>query len=228
MDFATNSASGMSGLGDFDDSDDFEYERRFYCREFPVELRNENPPALIVQSYFVHSDNFALRVRIQSSRVAVDMTPHTDALHVLSKWRDSFTRAFVTVKGPSVNGTRYEAERPIDTEVGIELILRGGGVAIIKNRYSVWLGSDGWNIDVFGGDNFPLIVAEAERSGPVTNLEIPSFCTTEITDNYRFSNDSLADKPFSTWAGEFEKELGANGPHFLQGFGHNRHMPHVN
>ncbi|MCI1984723.1 MAG: CYTH domain-containing protein [Bifidobacteriaceae bacterium] len=216
----------LTTLDDFDNSNDFEYERRFYCRDFPVELRNENPPALIVQSYFVHEDNFALRVRLQSSRVTVTMTPDTDALHTVEKWRGSFSRAFVTVKGPAVGGTRYEAERPIDPSVGIELVLRGG-VPIVKNRYSVWLGSDGWSVDVFGGDNYPLIVAEAERSGPVTNLEIPQFCTTEITDDTRFSNDALAHAAFSEWQESFEKELGANGPHFLQGFGHNRHMPHT-
>jgi hypothetical protein len=80
---------------------------------------------------------------------------------------------------------------------------------------------------VFGGQNHPLIVAEAERSGPVTDLEIPSFCTTEITDDARFSNDSLANRAFAEWQDSFEKELGSRGPHFLQGFGRNRHMPHT-
>ncbi len=74
-----------------------------------------------------------------------------------------------------------------------------GGEVVIKNRYSVWIAEDGWSVDVFGGLNAPLIVAEAERSGPVTNLTIPKFCVTEITDQARFNNDGLAAKPFSTW-----------------------------
>jgi CYTH domain-containing protein len=210
-----------------DDLNEYEYERRFYCREFPVELSNANPPALIVQSYYVHEDNYALRVRLQSSTVAVDMTPGTEPLQVVERWRDTFTQAFVTVKGPVVQGMRYEAEKAIDPSVGVELVLRSG-LPIVKNRYSVWLGEDGWSIDVFGGANHPLIVAEAERSGPVTNLEIPSFCTTEITDDIRFSNDSLAGHPFSAWRADYEKELGAQGPKFLQSFGVNRHLPHTN
>ena len=81
---------------------------------------------------------------------------------------------------------------------------------------------DGWNIDVFGGANAPLIIAEAQRIGPVTNLVIPKFCTTEITDQPRFSNEGLAAKPYSLWQSEFERELEAQGPRFLELFGKNR------
>ena len=62
----------------------------------------------------------------------------------------------------------------IDTRIAAELITRGGDT-VIKNRYSVWIAEDGWNVDVFGATNAPLIVAEAAR-GPVTNLTIPKFC----------------------------------------------------
>lgn len=209
----------------FDDQGDFEYERRFYCREFPVELRDENPPALIVQSYYVHSDNFALRVRLQSNTATVNMSEETDALAIVDRWRASFTQAFVTVKGPMANGTRYEAERSINPDIAIELVRRGG-TPLIKNRYSVWLNEDGWSIDIFGGRNHPLIVAEVERSSPVTELEIPWFCTTEITADPRFANDALADRPFADLRTDFESELATQGPHFSKDFGHNRHIPH--
>lgn len=208
-----------------DDLNDYEYERRFYCREFPIEYRNENPPTLIVQSYYVHEDNYALRVRLQSDYVDTTMSGETDALATLERWGDSFTQAFVTVKGPAIDGMRYEAERAIDVEVGRELVRRGGS-PIVKNRYSVWLGADGWSVDVFGADNYPLIIAEAERDGPVTNLEIPSFCITEITDEVRFSNDSLAATPFSQWRADFERGLAETGPRFRRGFGRNKHLPH--
>ena len=98
----------------------------------------------------------------------------------------------------------------------------GGGSVIIKNRYSVWIEEDGWSVDVFGGPNAPLIVAEAERSGPVTNLTIPKFCITEITDQARFNNDGLANRPFCKWADDFEEELALEGPRFQQYFGKNR------
>lgn len=199
---------------------DFEYERRFFCRQFPAEFDDGDAPTLIVQSYYVHKDNFALRVRLQAHTVRAEMTPDTDAVALLNRHADKFTEAFVTVKGPSVGGTRYEAEREIDAHVAADLVRRGGD-AIVKNRYSAWIAEDGWSIDVFGGDNAPLIVAEAERSGPVTNLTIPKFCVTEITDQARFSNDGLAARPFSQWRDQFEAELAAHGPQFQQYFGRN-------
>lgn len=201
--------------------DDFEYERRFFCREFPAEFDDGDAPALIIQSYFVHADNYALRVRLQSRAIRAEMNADTNPVALLDRYRDKFTKAFVTVKGPSVGGTRYEAEREIDAHIAAELIKRGGSV-IVKNRYSVWIAEDGWSVDVFGGANAPLIVAEAERSGPVTNLTIPKFCITEITDQARFNNDGLADRPFCQWADAFEEELKAHGPQFQQYFGRNK------
>ena len=170
--------------------EDFEFERRFYCHEMPAELDDGDAPALIIQSYYVHDDNYALRVRMKSRKINIPMTLETDPLAILDTYRDNFDQSFITVKGPV--------------------------------RYSVWLNEDGWNIDVFGGKNAPLVIAEAERSGPVTNLTIPSFCVTEVTDQPRFSNDGLANRPFSLWVDEFERELAEHGPHFQQVFGTNK------
>lgn len=202
---------------------DFEYERRFFCREMPAEYDDGDTPTLILQSYYVHTDNYALRVRLKSRDIAVAMTPDLDPLDVLERYQDRFSSAYVTVKGPSVGGTRYEMEHAIDTRIAVELVRRGGAL-VIKNRYSVWIAEDGWSVDVFGGANAPLVVAEAERATPVTNLTIPQFCITEITDQPRFNNDGLAARPFNEWQDDFERELAANGPHFQPYFGKNRRM----
>lgn len=34
-------------------TDDFEYERRFFCRELPAEYDDGDAPTLIIQSYYV-------------------------------------------------------------------------------------------------------------------------------------------------------------------------------
>lgn len=202
-------------------TDDFEYERRFFCRELPAEYDDGDAPALIIQSYYVYTDNYALRVRLLSHSIQMDMTPDLDPIAVLEDNRERFSEAYVTVKGPSVGGTRYEVEREIDTRIAVELVKRGGRV-VIKNRYSVWIAEDGWSVDVFGGPNAPLVVAEAERATPVTNLTIPKFCITEITDQPRFNNDGLAERPFGEWRNDFERELAKDGPHFQPYFGKNR------
>ncbi|WP_018143250.1 CYTH domain-containing protein [Alloscardovia criceti] len=201
--------------------DHFEYERRFYCENIPADVLINETPTLIVQSYFVYEDNYALRIRLQAKNVQLDMTADTDPIAVLARYRDNFSTAYLTAKGPAVGGTRYELENDIDPNIAAELVFRGGK-AIVKNRYNVWLGEDGWNIDLFGADNYPLKLAEVERHNPVTNLVIPHFCTTEITDQARFSNDGLANKPFSTWNEDYLEELHRVGPLFLDSFGPNR------
>ena len=181
---------------------DFEYTRRFFCRALPTQLDDNDSPTLIIQSYYVHQDNYALRVRLKTKSVRIAMTPDLDPLAVLEKYRDEFRLGSVTVKGPSVGGTRYEASRDLDSRIAGELIKRGGHVTI-KNRFTDWIDEDGWNIDGFGGT-------------------IPKFCTTEITDQSRFSNEGLAANPYSRWKSAFEDELEADGPQFLDYFGTNR------
>jgi adenylate cyclase len=200
---------------------DFEFERRFFVRDLPAELRDA--PALIVQSYFLADAGYALRVRVQAGGIDVDLTGETDPAEILRAHTGDIDFAAVTVKGPAVGGTRYEAERELDPSVGLELVRRGGAL-IVKTRYAAWLGADGWSIDVFGGANHPLVIAECERSGPVTGLQIPDFCVTEITDDRRFSNESLAMEPYSAWAPAFATELATHGPVFRQDFGPNTHL----
>lgn len=199
---------------------DFEFERRFWVRDRPVELLDEPDPVLIVQSYYLAQDGYALRLRVQASGLRLPLGPGSDPLAVLDEVGDRFEFCAVTLKGPMNVGTRYEAEREIDVTVGIEMIRRGGD-RIVKNRYSVWLGADGWVVDVFGGANSPLVIAECERAGPVTDLQIPAFCETEVTDDARFANDGLARAPYGAWAQEFERDLATAGPRFLTDFGHN-------
>ncbi|MDM8084909.1 CYTH domain-containing protein [Cellulomonas cellasea] len=200
---------------------DFEFERRFFVREVPSEALAEPDPVLIVQSYYLADQGFALRLRVQSSTARIEMDGSEDVLDVLDEFAGQFDFCALTAKGPMIEGTRYEAEREIDVSVGVEMIRRGGA-RIVKNRYSVWLGGDGWVIDVFGGANRPLVIAECERGGPVTDLTIPAFCVSEVTGDRRFSNDALATAPFSGWAAAYAAELAEQGPHFLQGLGVNR------
>ncbi len=201
---------------------DFEFERRFFVRELPWPVLDA--PALIVQSYFLADEGYALRVRAQAGTTQVDLSTVRepgDELALLDEHADSFDFCAVTVKSPMVGGTRYEAEREIDVGVGLQLVRRGGR-RVVKQRYAVWLGEDGWIIDVFAAANRPLVIAEVERGGPVVDLVIPSFCVTEVTDDARFANDALSVRPFGTWSADFDAELAARGPRFLEGFGRNR------
>jgi CYTH domain-containing protein len=203
------------------DYSDFEFERRFLVRELPDQLRDA--PSLIVQSYFLSDGGYALRVRVQATDVEARLDAGSDPRDVLDAYRDKVDFAAVTVKGPSAGGTRYEAERELDPLVGLELVARGGA-RVLKTRYAAWLGADGWSVDVFGGANHPLVIAECERSGPVTELQIPDFCVTELTDDRRFSNESLAVRPYREWSTAYASELATSGPRFREDFGENTRL----
>ncbi|MDO5494302.1 MAG: hypothetical protein Q4G64_01145 [bacterium] len=199
----------------------FEFERRFYLEALPEELLAGERPSVIVQTYFLAKDGYGLRIRLQASASRKNLSTLTRAEDALEIFEQDFDSCILTAKGPSAGGTRYEAEREIDVNVGIEMSRRGG-VTIAKSRYSLWLGEDGWVIDEFAGTNAPLLIAECERGGPVVDLVIPRFCTSEVTDDHRFSNDSLAEHPFGEWADGYVAQLAAEGPQFAREFGENR------
>lgn len=199
---------------------DFEFERRFFVQDLPSVVLEDPSPNLIVQNYYLAKEGHAIRVRAQGPGVRLEMTGHEDVDHILKNYASAFDFCAITVKGPMIGGTRYEAEREIDLSVGLNMLALGGD-PIIKNRYSLWLGTDGWVIDVFGGKNRPLIVAECERSGPVTDLSIPSFCTSEVTEDKRFSNESLSHTPFTAWSSSYRQLLEQEGPTFMQSLGTN-------
>ena len=112
----------MGGLGDIGGTSDFQFARRFFCRELPDEFDDGDAPTLIVQSYFVHEDDYALRIRLQTHSVRVPMSAQLDPKEVLEQYRDDFREATLTVKGPSHGGTRYEAQRSIDSRVAAEIM----------------------------------------------------------------------------------------------------------
>ncbi|WP_029253177.1 hypothetical protein [Paraoerskovia marina] len=199
---------------------DFEFERRFLLRHVPRDLVADVTPSLVVQSYFLADEGYALRVRVQATSTGAVLDSTSDPLEVLAEHAEAIDFCTLTAKGPTAGGTRYEAERELDVLVGLEMVRRRGR-RIVKNRYAVWLGEDGWVVDEFGGANHPLVIAECERSGPVTDLEIPQFCTTEITDDVRFGNESLACRPYASWAADHLRQLDADGPQYRQDFGEN-------
>lgn len=196
---------------------DFEFERKFFVAEMPAVAASDPSPLLIAQAYLFASDGYAVRVRLQGPAPAdLDGTPAelVDAL-------GDESIGTMTAKGPAVGGTRYEAERELDAVVAGQIVARADHV-VLKIRSSVWLGEDGWVIDRFLAGNAPLLLAEVERNGPVVDLDIPSFCTTEVSEDDRFRNEYLAHRPFGSWADEYRRELGLLGPSFLNSLGRNQ------
>lgn len=69
---------------------------------------------------------------------------------------------------------------------------------MLKDRYSLVVGSFGWSVDVFLGDNVGLVIAEVEF-GDATDVLVPDWCGEEVTGDVRYYNRSLARVPFRNW-----------------------------
>lgn len=193
-----------------------EIERRYWVDDLPsyVTALDEHADGsrthgskLLIQGYFFAKDDFAIRIRATIPNFALgrsDVRFDSDRLRDLS---EKVTSVEIGAKGPRSGASRLEWEGDFPRDLGIDLLVRSPAL-IVKNRFGYWFGDYGWDIDVFAGTNAPLILAECETEKYVTHLSTPPFCRREITSDYRFNNENLAFKPYPTWGGEFERELG--------------------
>ena len=94
--------------------------------------------------------------------------------------------------------TSFEFEYSIPQKEG-ETIMSSLSNTIKKERFFLEVEKKSWIIDCFKGNNFPLEIAEIELSREEEDLNLPSFISKEITGLTRYSNFSLANKPFSEW-----------------------------
>ncbi|QGH70294.1 hypothetical protein [Pseudactinotalea sp. HY158] len=204
-----------------DDWSDFEFERKFLLADGVPALTDADPfPDVVVQSYLLSQDGYAVRVRIHGPAPA-GIRGLGSAAEVIDAIGENITLATMTAKGPAAGGTRYEAERELDPLVASRMVGFGHHL-VTKVRHSLWLDADGWIIDEFLLENAPLVIAEVERGGPVTDLIIPDFCTTEVSEDDRFRNENLALAPYRGWHESHRRELAITGPRFLHGLGQNR------
>ena len=75
------------------------------------------------------------------------------------------------------------------------------GALVEKTRHYVKIGGHTWEIDEFSGDNAGLIVAEIELASEDERFERPPWLASEVTDNARYYNLSLARHPYREWSG---------------------------
>ena len=104
----------------------------------------------------------------------------------------------ITLKKHIESFTNFEFEYSIPRKDG-EIIMSNVSRIIKKERFFVEVEKRFWIIDCFKENNYPLEIAEIELTNEKEDLSIPSFISKEITGLKRYSNFSLANKPFSEW-----------------------------
>jgi adenylate cyclase len=153
--------------------------------------------AEIERKFLVKSDRWrSLAVREQ--RIAQGYLANTDRGSV--RVRLMGDRAFLSVKSMTLGVTRSEFEYPIPADdaryILQNLCLRP---IIEKTRYYIEQDPHLWEIDVFGGENAGLIVAEIELNHADEEFTKPDWLGAEVSDDPRYYNVKLMEHPYSQW-----------------------------
>ena len=109
--------------------------------------------------------------------------------------------AYITIKGPSLNGglSRYEFEQEIPFVDGENLMSLCDPGIIDKTRWLVKSGRHTFEVDEFHGDNDGLVVAEVELASEDEPYEKPAFIGQEVTGDRRCYNSQLRRNPYKRW-----------------------------
>ena len=108
-------------------------------------------------------------------------------------------RGYLTIKGQNVGTKRPEFEYAIplaDAEALLDLCLTP---LVEKTRYEVRHGAHRWEIDVFGGANAGLVLAEVELRSETEAVLLPDWIGAEVSADVRYYNSNLISRPFTTW-----------------------------
>jgi adenylate cyclase len=118
-------------------------------------------------------------------------------------------RAWLTIKGAARGAERAEFEYPIPVADAAELLELCEPVVIRKTRHRVAHGGRTWEVDVFAGENAPLVLAEVELPAADAVVERPAWAGREVTGDPRYQNASLSREPYARWAQEAPGDAGA-------------------
>lgn len=146
-------------------------------RKFLVNKKKWNKPntgCLYTQAYLA-KDGCTLRVRIAE------------------------TKAFITIKGPTVGCSRKEFEYKIPLADAQDMMKLTLYPPIVKIRYKQEIGGKIWEIDEFLDSNEGLIVAEIELKSEQESFVKPEWVDKEVTSDKRYTNASLSKHPYKAW-----------------------------
>ena len=110
------------------------------------------------------------------------------------------SKAFLTLKSRSEGIVRAEFEYEIPlTDAGEMMKNLAVSDPVSKIRYSCYFENKDWIVDIFEKENRGLAVTEVELENENEKVILPPWAGPEISLDHRYSNSSLAEKPFSKW-----------------------------
>lgn len=175
-----------------------EIERRFLVADPQAALTwsdaNRVDPSVIQQieqAYLFDGGDITLRVR----KAIFEYPLRPGALPDI---RGTLTIKLDTPMGSMI---REEFNHPVSIEL-VERQLARYPHRVIKCRRLVYrrAAEERWEVDVFGGANEGLVLAEIELRAPDQQIELPPWVGAEVTDDPRYTNAALARHPFQHWS----------------------------
>lgn len=142
----------------------------------------------IEHKYIVTSDEY---VRMASGSVEISQGYLNRDVERTVRVRVAGERGYLTVKGRTTGDTRDEYEYEIPVTDARAMLGMCQGRVVRKTRYYVEYGGHTWEVDRFGGDLSPLVIAEIELPESVRGYERPPFVGLEVTDDPRYYNSNL-------------------------------------
>lgn len=110
--------------------------------------------------------------------------------------------AFLNLKSRDAGHTRQEFDYPIPVADAEALLALCVGGRIEKVRHYVEHAGHTFEVDEFAGDNAGLVVAELELEHADTAYARPDWLGREVTDETRYYNLALAERPYSRWTAQ--------------------------
>jgi adenylate cyclase len=150
-----------------------EIERKFLVADPAVVAGREG--VALRQGYLCRSEQGVVRVRIAGDE------------------------AFLTVKSRTVDAVREEYEYPVPVADAESMLALCGDLVVAKVRHRIPHAGLVWEVDVFGGANRGLLLAECELETRDQEVSMPPWVGPEVTGDERYHNSSLAVRPFASW-----------------------------
>lgn len=112
-------------------------------------------------------------------------------------------KAYLTIKGPSVDGlSRYEFETEIPMDDAREMLNLCMPGRVNKKRWLVKSGKHVVEVDEFFDDNEGLVLAEIELESEDEEYVKPAFLGKEVTGDFHYYNKFMTKHPYKEWRDE--------------------------
>ena len=111
-------------------------------------------------------------------------------------------QAFLNLKSRELGRSRQEFDYAVPVADAQALLALCVGGLIDKVRHYIPQGDLTWEVDEFAGDNAGLVVAELELPTVDHVFARPAWLGREVTEEQRFYNLALAERPYSRWSAQ--------------------------